>query len=76
MKVLPFIILLEHEPSIELNEELDRFVWISLEELVQHRGTAKFSFGEVPAYIIGNRIIWGFTYRILEKFVHLLECSQ
>ncbi len=76
MKILPFVILLEHEPSIKVNEELEGFVWISLEELVQHRGTVKFSFGEVPAYIVGNSVIWGLTYRILEKFVHTLEYSH
>jgi len=68
MKILPFVILLEREPSIKLNEELEWFVWISLEELVQHKGIGKFSFGEVPAYIIGNSVIWGLTYRILEIF--------
>ncbi|MDH5663869.1 MAG: CoA pyrophosphatase [Candidatus Bathyarchaeota archaeon] len=73
MKILPFIVLLEHEPSIKLNEELERFVWISPEELVRHRGTVKFSFGEFPAYIVGNIVIWGLTYRILENLVHTLE---
>ena len=76
MKILPFVVLLEHEPSIKLNEELEGFVWISLEELVQHKGTFKFSFGEVPAYVVGNSVIWGLTYRILGKFVHTLECSH
>ena len=73
MKILPFVVLLEHEPSIKLNEELERSVWISLEELVRHRGTGGFSFGEFPAYIVGNTVIWGLTYRILENFVHTLE---
>lgn len=73
MKILPFVILLEQEPEIKLNEELEWFVWIQLEELVQHRGMVKFSFGEVPAYIVGNSVIWGLTYRILENFVHILE---
>ncbi len=73
MKVLPFVILLEHEPIIKLNEELEGFVWISLEELLQHKGTVKFSFGEFPAYIVGDTIIWGLTYRILEKFIHILN---
>jgi 8-oxo-dGTP diphosphatase len=73
MKVLPFIILLEYEPIIKLNEELEGFVWISLKELLQHKGTVKFSFGEFPAYIVGNTIIWGLTYRILEKFSHILN---
>ena len=73
MKVLPLVILLEHEPIIKLNEELEGFVWISLEELLQHKGTVKFSFGEFPAYIVGDTIIWGLTYRILEKFIHILN---
>lgn len=76
MKILPFVVLLEHEPTIKLNEELEGFVWISLEELFQHKGAAEFSFGKVPAYIVGNVIIWGLTYRILEKFFHNLECSH
>ena len=70
MKIVPFVILLEHEPTIKLNEELEKFVWISPEQLVRHRGTAKLSFGEFPAYIVGNIVIWGLTYRILEAFVH------
>jgi len=74
MKILPFVVLLEYEPSIKLNEELEGFVWISLEELVQHKDTVKFSFGEFPAYVVGNSVIWGLTYRILEKFVHTLKC--
>ncbi|MFQ6074041.1 MAG: NUDIX hydrolase [Candidatus Bathyarchaeia archaeon] len=73
MKVLPFVVLLEHEPQIRLSEELEGFLWISLEELDQHKGTAKFSFGEFPAYVVGNTVIWGLTYRILEKFVNALQ---
>lgn len=76
MRILPFLILLEHEPTIKLNEELEWFVWISPEELLQYRGTAKFSFGEVPAYVFGERVIWGLTYRILEKFFQILEYSD
>ena len=49
MKVLPFVVLLNHEPSIKLNEkELEGFFWISLRELIRHKGTVKFSFGEFP----------------------------
>ena len=73
MRILPFVILLEHEPSIKLNEELEWFVWISLEELSQNKGIVKFSFGEQPAYIVDNSVIWGLTYRILKKFFHNLE---
>lgn len=74
IRVLPFIILLEHEPSIRLNEkELSGFVWISLEEIIRSKDTAEFSFGEFPAYIVGSTVIWGLTYRVLESFFHILE---
>jgi 8-oxo-dGTP pyrophosphatase MutT (NUDIX family) len=76
MKILPFVFLLERDPSIRLNEELEGFVWISLEELIHSRSIAKFSFGEVPAYAVRGIVIWGLTYRILEKFVRLLQCSH
>jgi 8-oxo-dGTP pyrophosphatase MutT (NUDIX family) len=72
MKVLPFVILVEYEPSIKLNEELERFVWISPRELAQHKSIVKFSFGERPAYVVGKNVIWGLTYKILEKFVRIL----
>jgi len=76
MKVLPFVILLGHEPTIKLNEkELEGFVWILLEELVRNKSTVKFGFGEFPAYIVERNVIWGLTYRILENFFHTLECS-
>ncbi|UCE44097.1 MAG: CoA pyrophosphatase [Candidatus Bathyarchaeota archaeon] len=74
MKVLPFVILLKHEPVIRLNEELEDFFWISLEELAQNRNAVKLSFGEVAAYTVENSVIWGLTYRILEKLFHTLEC--
>ncbi len=73
MKILPFIVLLQKELVIKLNEELTGYFWIPLKELAKHRGTAKFSFGEYPAYIIENHVIWGLTYRILKKLVDILE---
>lgn len=76
MRILPFLILLEHEPTIKLNEELEWFVWISPEELLQHKGTAKFGFGEIPAYVFGEKVIWGLTYRILRKFFQILGWTE
>jgi 8-oxo-dGTP pyrophosphatase MutT (NUDIX family) len=75
IKILPFIVLLEKEQAISLNEELTGYFWIPLKELAHHRGTAKFSFGEYPAYIIKNHVIWGLTYRILKKLIDILESS-
>ena len=76
MMVLPFVILLERETEIRLNKkELRDFVWISLKELARHKSTVKFSFGEFPAYTVGNNVVWGLTYSIVEKFVHALKLN-
>lgn len=77
MKILPFVVLCDYEPLVVLNEkELEAFVWISLEELVRNRGTVTFWFGEFPAYTVGEYVIWGLTYRILEDVIHISECNE
>ncbi len=73
MNILPFVILLEHDPTIRLNEkELEKFAWIPLKELAKHRGTARFSLGESPAYVIDDYVIWGLTYRIIEELLRII----
>jgi 8-oxo-dGTP pyrophosphatase MutT (NUDIX family) len=73
MQVLPFVVLLEKEQAIELNEELTEYFWTPLKELAKHKGTAKFSFGEYTAYVIGKHVIWGLTYRILQNLLSLFS---
>ncbi len=73
MKVLPFVVLVEHKPTVRLNYELDSFAWISLGRLIQNRTWVKFSFGEHAAYIVGDIVVWGLTYRVLEMFVNILS---
>lgn len=69
IRILPFVILLEHEPSIRLSEkELKEFVWIPLKDILSSKRNVKFSFGEFPAYVVGGKVIWGLTYRVLENF--------
>ena len=62
VKVLPLVFFLEREVSVRLNRsELEGFVWVESEDLIKHKVTAKFSFGEFPAYIVENYVIWGLT---------------
>jgi len=73
LKILPFVILLEQEPSIKVNErEVEKFIWVSLKELVENEEIVTLSFGERPAYIVRKYIIWGLTYRILREFIYVL----
>jgi len=74
IKILPFIVLLEDEPKLKLNkEELENFIWVPFEEIVQSKGTVEFSFGKVPAYIFADAIVWGVTYKIISNFIQAVE---
>lgn len=75
MMILPFVVMLEQEQTIKLNEELTEYLWTPLKKLPHQTGTAEFNFGEYPAYIIEDHVVWGLTYRILESFFSILENS-
>lgn len=76
LHVAPFVILLEQEPIIKLNEELEGFLWIHMKKLHESKGIAEIPSGEVPAYIIEGYVIWGLTYRILKKFSKILASCR
>ncbi|MEM1507375.1 MAG: CoA pyrophosphatase [Candidatus Bathyarchaeia archaeon] len=66
--VLPFVFLLESEPEIKLNKrELERCVWVSLSELLNNEKAIEVGSETQPAFIVGDIVIWGLTYRILKK---------
>jgi 8-oxo-dGTP diphosphatase len=76
MKVLPFVVFVEEKVSVKLSKaELEGYAWMRLRELSRHKGTAKFSFGKVPAYIVGDYVVWGLTFRILEDLIRILETA-
>ena len=73
-KILPFVILLEGEPKLKLNRaELETFLWVPYEEVVQSKGIVEFSFGKVPAYMFADAVVWGVTYKILSQFVEAVK---
>jgi 8-oxo-dGTP pyrophosphatase MutT (NUDIX family) len=75
--ILPFAVLLEDEPKLKLNKaELETFMWVPYEEVVQSQGTAQFSFGKVPAFIFADAVVWGVTYKILSKLVKAVEAAS
>jgi 8-oxo-dGTP pyrophosphatase MutT (NUDIX family) len=75
MMILPFVVMLEQEQTIKLNEELTEYLWTPLKKLAHQTGTAEFSFGEYPAYIVEGHVVWGLTYRILERLFSIIESS-
>lgn len=76
-RILPFVVLLEGEPRLKLNKaELETFIWVPYEEVVQSKGSVQFSFGKVPAYIFAEGVVWGITYNILSELVEAVETTK
>lgn len=77
-RILPFVVLLEKEPEIKLNNsELGSYMWIPYEKLLQSQGKSiQPKVGEVQAFIFKNAIVWGITYEILNDFTMTVEALR
>ena len=76
--VRPFVFALRRRPVLTINAEVQRAFWVALARLsepaVRSQVTLQLSDGErtLPAYRLGDDIIWGMTERILTPFVHTI----
>ena len=69
MSVLPILYRWEGEPKIKLNSELTKYVWVKLEDLSYSRRVEVVKGWRGSVFRIGDDVIWGLTYRILEKLI-------
>ena len=75
--VRPFVFGLVERPPVTLNNEVQDAFWVPFRALaapgaqrevtVHHRGATRI----LPAYVVGNRTIWGMTERILTNLLTL-----
>lgn len=81
MTIQPFIFQLTGSATPRVNHEVAEVLWVSLEQLrsgsadtfidVPLRGpTAPLT--KLPAWSIGDRIVWGLTHRMISTFLELL----
>ncbi len=73
--VRPFVFWTASVPPVTLSAEVAETLWVPLDALasgslrstreVEVRGTRL----QVPAYVIEERVVWGMTYRLLERFL-------
>jgi 8-oxo-dGTP pyrophosphatase MutT (NUDIX family) len=75
LQVTPFVVLLKKASSIVLNEELEGYLWVSLQEVWNSETVAKLPVGAVPAYVVEGHVVWGLTYRILQSLFRTLTVA-
>jgi 8-oxo-dGTP pyrophosphatase MutT (NUDIX family) len=74
LMILPFVAFLERRPSIRLNKkELESFLWIPLQQVLKGKNTVRIGSQLMPAYVVGETVIWGLTYKIVESFIQIIN---
>ncbi len=73
MSVLPILYQIKNVPEINLNSELTKYMWITLKELDCLRSVEKVKRWEGPVFKIGDDLVWGLTYRILNELLKIMK---
>lgn len=76
MAVRPYVFALEARPVLAPGPEVSRVVWAGLEVLSRAVATTEvLHHGELrtmPCYRLGEDVVWGMTYRVLQPLVAAL----
>lgn len=76
IRVTPYVALSSKKPEVELNEsEIESYVWIPVSFFLDQKNVKPFFIGSrnFPSYnYLGNPVIWGMTFRIIQDFVSKL----
>jgi hypothetical protein len=71
MDVVPAVFELKESVEVRPNGEVASYRWVELDELLSPSARSTYvldrdgSTFEMPAYQVGDFVVWGLTYRIL-----------
>jgi 8-oxo-dGTP pyrophosphatase MutT (NUDIX family) len=80
MKVQPWVYALTSRPEIRVSPEVQEGFWVSVFSLpslitsteIEIRGTRR----EVDAFLVNKRVVWGYTYRVLNELLSMLDSAN
>ncbi len=76
MTVQPWVYGLQRPPHVTTGPEIQQAFWVSLSKLPSLRGTSEVEIRGarilVEAFIVDGRVVWGFTYRVLNELLAVL----
>ena len=72
MEVVPCAFLLREEVKVVPNDEVASYSWVKIQALLAPGAKSTYRLGgtgqlTVPAYSIGDYVVWGLTYRLLSQ---------
>jgi len=73
MRVQPWVYGLHRQPEVTTGPEVQHAFWVSLSQLPSLKGTSEVEIRGtrilVEAFLVEGRIVWGFTYRVLNELL-------
>jgi 8-oxo-dGTP pyrophosphatase MutT (NUDIX family) len=75
MDVVPSVFLLKQAVEIRTNPEVASYRWVELKELTAPGAKSTYPLNfqgnvvDLPAYIVGDYLVWGLTYRIISTIL-------
>ncbi len=76
MRVQPWVYSLQRRPEVTTGPEVQHAFWVSLSKLPSLRGNSEVEIRGtrmmVEAFLVDSRIVWGFTYRVLNELLAVL----
>lgn len=75
MDVIPTVFLLPREAKVRPNREVSGCRWARLDEFLNARSASTYrlsvqgSSRELPAFVIGDYVVWGLTHRIISSLL-------
>jgi len=73
MTVQPWVYGLQRPPRVTTGPEIQQAFWVSLSKLPSLRGTSEVEIRGsrilVEAFLVDGRVVWGFTYRVLDELL-------
>lgn len=75
MEVVPAVFILKKMVEVMLNPEVSSYRWVGLDSFQSPESKSTFTFEvglvkrEMPAYVVGDYLIWGLTYRMIEALL-------
>jgi 8-oxo-dGTP pyrophosphatase MutT (NUDIX family) len=77
MTVQPWVYGLQRRPEVITGPEVQHAFWVSLPKLPSLRGTSEIEIRGtrmlVEAFLVDGRVVWGFTYRVLNELLAVPE---
>lgn len=73
MKVQPWVYGLHRRPEVTIGPEVQHAFWVSMSKLPSLTGTSEVEIRgtriSVEAFLVDGRVVWGFTYRVLNELL-------